>query len=257
MFQYTNIKLIDKFINNNWTAFVQIEGNEYNVNTVISIDAASSYDFNADDTAIVWIAKDNRDRLYVLRTKSGKFAITDELKPTVKITYVDDYKKMALAMNYQDYITRIGCVDEVFRWLSTTKTKPKIIIETNNTGNEVVKQFYQRMNLYGMRYMVEEVVQTRNKIERILDTLQPYYQSRAVWHQVGQDKLSHQLQYIGKTKHDDEADAFATGVSKLRKPPLISVGQTETTKEKKIKILPQIIRKFKTSPSVTREWLTK
>jgi hypothetical protein len=88
------------------------------------------------------------------------------------------------------------------------------------------------MSNYGMRYMLTEVLQTTNKEERILDTLQPYYQGRAVYHNRGQEKLVYELEYLGKAKNDDNADIFATVVSQLVKPSqIIEWKGTEIKKE--------------------------
>ena len=195
--------------------FIKIDDEYRLVSVGIGIDSAISYKVDADDTAIVMIAKDRKERIYVLDVLSGKFGVTDEYKLGMDKKYINE-----LCMDYAD-IERIGTVNEVLRWIKKRMPddyRPQVIVETNLVGSQVVRTMKTLMTTYGLRFFIKEVYQDSNKIERILDTLQPYYQSMSVYHRTGQEKLARQLEYIKVTKHDDEADALALVVAHLRKP---------------------------------------
>ena len=217
MVRYADMKLVEKQINGNWYSFVSLTmpdgSTEYrHVNLGIGVDAAISYKITADNSALILVGIDYYGRLYAIKNESGKFGISDEYKTE----YKDDYQNR-LCLDITK-IARIGSVDQMFRWLFKTRHRVKFIIEVNSIGAEVVRQARTKMGNYGMRYSLIEVLQTVNKEERIMDTLQPYYQDHAVYHQKDQQKLIYELEFLGKAKNDDNADIFATVVSQIYKP---------------------------------------
>jgi len=240
MIRWCSIELVGREIDGHFYSFVKILGedgkeDEYrHVNLGIGIDAAISYKLSADNSAIILVGIDYYGRLYVIRNESGKWGISDEFREGSVNEFIN-----RLCLD-KSKIARIGSTDEMFRWMYTTegtkfsitKHRPKFIVEVNSIGAEIYRQVKNKMSNYGMRYMLTEVLQTTNKEERILDTLQPYYQGRAVYHNRGQEKLVYELEYLGKAKNDDNADIFATVVSQLVKPSqIIEWKGTEIKKE--------------------------
>lgn len=222
MIRWAEIELVEKNIGGHWHSFVKLSNLngekdkvEYrHVNLGLGIDAAISYKTTADNSAILLIGMDYYGRIYFIKNRHGKFGISDEMKIEYQNTYVN---RLCLVPSH---IQRIGSGDEIFRWVYGTHHRPKFIIETNSIGNEVYRQVKTKMSNYGMRYMILEVLQTTNKEERILDTLQPYYQERVAYHNTldNQEQLVYELEFLGKAKRDDNADVAATIVSQLNRP---------------------------------------
>lgn len=178
--------------------------------------------------------------------------MNDEFREGFELTYLDK-----LCME-RKHIKRIGGVDEIFRWATKLRGWFKVVNETNNVGAEASKQFKKKMLIYGIRFIFVEVASVRNKIERILDTLKPYFESRAVYTKRGQETLAHQIQYIGKTKWDDEADIFATVVMNLAKPQEIKYEDVVEQEEEMPNPLKQHFKnKFNRKLKVTELWQTK
>lgn len=230
MMRWADMELVQKNISGSWYSFVKLkerDGERYvHVNLAIGIDAAMSYKSTADNSALVMIGMDYFGRIYYIRNKFGKFGISDELKNE----YADKYINK-LCTNYS-HISRIGSTDEIFRWVHNTHHRPKFVIEVNSIGAEIYRQVKTKMNNYGMRYMLLEVLQTTNKEERILDTLQPYYQSRSAYHNSAdnQEQLCYELEFLGKAKNDDNADISATIVSQLSKPSSLVSWESQNVK---------------------------
>lgn len=233
MFQVKPIELVEKNIGGTWYSFAKHLDNEgkevyHNVNLALGTDSATSYKTRADNSAIIYVGKDYYNRLYIFLNKSGKYAFNDEIET------IEDRKEYAMKLCLdRTKIKRIGSGDEMFRIVHNTHHRPLFIIETNNAGGELAKQIKAKMQNYGMQYQYIEVYQTSNKIERILDTLKPYYQSRSVIHNIGQDILQHELEYLGKTTNDDNADILASCVMNLRKPTIEINYNTQATVDKK------------------------
>lgn len=232
MIRWADMELVEKQISGNWYSFVRLKDYEVedggikkdkyvHVNVGIGIDAAMSYKTTADNSAIIMVGVDYFGRVYFIKNKFGKFGISDEMKPE----YVNKYINK-LCMNTSQ-IQRIGSTDEIFRWAYGSQHRFKFVIEVNSIGAEIYRQVRTKMTNYGMRYMLLEVLQTTNKEERILDTLQPYYQSRSAYHNSSdnQEQLVYELEFLGKAKNDDNADIAATVVSQLSKPSSLVLWQ--------------------------------
>lgn len=207
-------------------------GDRRQVNTVLSVDAAWSYEKTADDSCIGWIGMDFQARIYSHTMKSGKFAINDEFHDDKD--YLTYATKLCTDLSK---IKRIGLSDEIFR-MAPEGHRITLVVETNTGAIEIVRQIYRKMTLYGRRFNLIEVpqtIRTGNKIQRILDNLALYYQSRAVYHRPGQRKLQDQLEFIQSTKNDDEADVLSTGVANLQKPLQLIMWQDKDKLPKKQK----------------------
>ena len=232
MMKTRELELVERRINNQWFSFVKVfdpvaKTTEYvHVNLGTGIDGALSYKDSADNSAIMTVGIDFYGRIYVVWNKFGKFSITDEIKKEFEA--VNNSTTLCRDINH---IQRVGSVDEIFRYYYGTNHRPKIIIETNSVGAEIVRQFRRKMAVYNMRYIVIDFPQTTNKIERILDTLAPYYQSRAVTHNVGQETLKYELEFCGKTKHDDNADVMQAIVANIERPSKLITWEQGVSKE--------------------------
>lgn len=191
-----------------------------NVNIYLGTDTAASYSKGADDSSTTKFAIDFYARIYVLKVKAGKFAVTDEFKsPEMQSKFVSKTCPETVADNL---LERRGLVDEMLRITEEDNGKAIWVIETNNTGNTVVAKSYERMKMTGRRHQIIAIHNATEKVDRIISTLTPYYSSGAVYHlSEGQETLMTQIENIQVTKMDDEADSFATGVSQAIKPRVL------------------------------------
>lgn len=171
-----------------------------NVNTILSIDTASSANLGAAHTALVECSMDYYANIYFTYANSGRWGIRDERDESGKLM-------------------RIGIVDLVFFVIKDKVAK--VGVEVYNVGTEVVRQIRSLMKIKKRRFITFEFSQTQNKEERILSTLSPYYQTRSAYHNFGQEELKRQLEFLGKTKLRDLADAAESAVRHLRPPSSI------------------------------------
>lgn len=216
-----DFELVSKAVNGVVHTFVEIPLKDgkftyRNVNTCIGIDSAISFSQGADDTAIIWIAKDYYDRIYIYRCKNGKYGVNDEIVEDKEQEYLGK-----LCKELKD-IKRIGSSDEIFRWVDNKPTiNCKFVIETNSIGAETTRQVNKKKLLYGKMYQVIEVCQSKQKKEdRIYDQLGKYADSRAMFFKegAGLETLKTQLEFLGKTSKDDCADICGTTAQELQKP---------------------------------------
>lgn len=197
--------------------FIKI-GDEYrNVTGIVAVDAATSFKSQADDTCIIWALKDFNGRIYFHKIKHGKFGSADEFE-----SIEDQRAYLEEVCRITSKIKRIGTIDEVLRWLTPEKLPyTGIVIETNNIGSEIIRQLNRKMHLIGAYYTVLEQTTTKvDKVDRIIDSLAPFFDAGAVYFKEGEDweTLFHQLEYLGKTSKDDCADAAAIAAANLYKP---------------------------------------
>jgi len=179
------------------------ENGEYkyiNVNTILSIDTASSANLGAAHTALIECSMDYYSNIYFTYANSGRWGIRDERDADGKLL-------------------RIGIVDLIFFVIKDKVAR--VGVEVYNIGTEVIRQLKTLMKTKQRRFIVFEFAQTQNKEERILSTLSPYYQTRSAYHNFGQEELKRQLEFLGKTKLRDLADAAESAVRHLRAPASI------------------------------------
>lgn len=220
-----------------------------NVNLMVAIDTAISDKETADDTAIVWLAMTSRRELYVIETRSGKMGIRDNIKQEFYSEYGDRRK----LVKDRTALEMVGMVDETFRMIGTYN--PKVVVEVNKTGTNTVRAFRIACKDFSKRLFIIEYVARGNKAERILDALLPYYESRSVYHVPGMVKLEHQLEYIKKVRHDDEADAEGTGVLHIQPPPEIPypVKRPQAIEDQRA----HINRRYKQKHGASDDWTTR
>ena len=229
-------ELVTQIMGGSKITFVKIQNDDgtysyRNVNTCISIDAATSFQTKADDTAMVWLCKDFYDRLYFYRKASGKFGINDAFKDeSLEHKYVN-----TLCVD-RKHIERIGISDEIFRWLDKSNPhKTKFVIETNHTGHEVTRTIKNKMRRYGQIFNVIEFANTiKAKEDRIADNLSKYAEAGFMYFNSNDnwEDLKNQLEYLGKTSKDDLADAASNGAIYLDKPT-INLTELKTVTKKK------------------------
>ena len=224
------------------------------VNIYLGTDTAASYSKGADDSAITKFAIDFYARIYVLKVKAGKYAVTDEFKkPETQAKFVN---KTCPEIVADDLLERRGLVDEMLRLTEDENGRAIWVIETNNTGNTVVAKSYERMKMTGRRHQIIAIHNATEKVDRIISTLTPYYSSGAVYHlPEGQETLMNQIEHIQVTKMDDEADSFATGVSQAVKPRVLIEYKKDKPEDK--------VKKYKrpdflgkpTDPDYHKDWV--
>lgn len=185
-----------------------------NITSFLAIDSASSKMLGSAKTAHVWVGMDYYKNIYVLHSSSARYGIEDEYENGI--------------------IVRKGSANEAFRILGIhAGTNVKIGVEVYNVGNATIDSLKKLMLEGADRLVIFPVTQIDNKEERILQTLSKYYQSKSVVHNINQEELKKQLEYLGKAKDKDEADAYEIAVRYLRPPHVeISYDTQETvTKE--------------------------
>lgn len=219
------------------TTYVQVENYEgklewRNLNTAIAIDSATSDQLGAANTAILWAGIDYLSNVYVLDSRSGKYGVYD---------YTDEQGTL-----------KVGVIDELFRIIGNHYTK--IYIEVYNLGAEITRQLRVYQKKYGKHNTVIPLSQTDNKEERIIQTLSPYYQSKSIIHRPGQSQLIHQLEYLGKTKLKDEADALEMAVRNLLKP-FKNLSIQQEVKSKPVNLLAPLLKPAKEQYAYKDDWL--
>lgn len=217
--------------------YVQVENYEgklewRNLNTAVAIDSATSDQLGAANTAIVWAGIDYLSNVYVLDSRSGKFGVYD---------YTDENGTL-----------KVGTINELFRMIGDHYTK--IYIEVYNLGAEITRQLRVYQKTHGKKNTVIPLSQTDNKEERIIQTLSPYYQSKSIYHRPGQSQLIHQLEYLGKTKLKDEADALEMAVRNLLKP-VKNLSIQQEAKAKPVNLLAPLLKPAKEQYAYKDDWL--
>lgn len=146
-------------------------------------------------------------RVIVAPQVAGKFSIRDDVPKATP----DSLRRHKVVEQRSPYIERVGLVDETFRLY--LRYHPSAITVGVAGEEELVVREMRRIFRENRAYTV--YIQSRpqtsregRKEQRILATLLPYYETRMVYHTPGLEKLFHQLEYLGRAKHDDRADAL-------------------------------------------------
>lgn len=211
----------------NW---IKLYGEEQwrNINIEFGVDLAGE---GKDDFAVCVVGVLPDMRLLILNQVTGKWGIRDDIESE------DDRLRInrVLMDSHRTTIKRIGVVDELFRMaLRYHPSKIKIGI----AGEEAlilseVRRVFQENRDYTTTIMARPQ-QSRDgkKEQRIIHTLLPYYETRMVFHAPGLNKLEYQLEYLGKSSHDDCADSAECAVYQIEVPwkinPLLMEEQPST-----------------------------
>ena len=187
--------------NYNW---IKIPGEEvWNVcNIEFGVDLAGT---GADDAVISVIATLHDLRIYIIHQAIGKWSIRDDMQGNTSA----DLRLNKVALD-RSRIKRVGVVDEAFRLARRyhpSKIKVGVAGEEELIVQEMRRVFQENRDYTTQILKRPQTVREGKKEQRILNTMLPYYETRMVYHVQGLDKLEYQLEYLGKSKHDDCADS--------------------------------------------------
>lgn len=222
-FQYIDAKF--RIINNN--TFVDIEDKTYPINIEFGVDLAAGLQ-TSDDTCITIVGKLPDERIIIFNTIFGKFGIRDILRDET----ANRYKKIETNI---DNILKRGYVDEIIRQIYKWRpSKVKIGI----AGQEIaiineMRRIFTENKIYVPIYTYTQTAKQGTKEDRIKDILLQYYQTKMIYHNMPLEKLEYQLEWLGKVKNDDVADATANAILNLGVPYHIYI---DTSKEENIYI---------------------
>jgi len=222
-FQYIDAKF--RIINNN--TFVDIEDKTYPINIEFGVDLAAGLQ-TSDDTCITIVGKLPDERIIIFNTIFGKFGIRDVLRDET----ANRYKKIETNI---DNILKRGYVDEIIRQIYKWRpSKVKIGI----AGQEIaiineMRRIFTENKIYVPIYTYTQTAKQGTKEDRIKDILLQYYQTKMIYHNMPLEKLEYQLEWLGKVKNDDVADATANAILNLGVPYHIYI---DTSKEEDIYI---------------------
>lgn len=207
----------------NWIRFD--ESNDWKIcNIEFGVDIAGT---GADEAVITVVASTADMRLYILYQAVGKWSIRDNIAG-------DDNRLLRVVLN-RDVITGIGLVDEIFR-LSLQYKPSRIKIGTAGEEELIVREcrrvFEENRNYTSILSRKQTGGKNAvSKEDRIRNTLLPYYETKMVFHDSSLNKLEYQLEYLGKTTHDDCADAAECAVYQIEFPQGMSYSYFNPTPE--------------------------
>ena len=199
----------------NWIKF-QGEDQEWKVvNVEFGIDLAGG---GMDDAVITVIASTDKLQIYVLHQAIGKWSIRDN------IDAIDRINRVTLD---RGAVQGVGIIDETFRLAKRYKPSK---IKVGIAGEEaLIMREFRRVfeeNRDYTQILGRPQFGGRNalsKEDRIRNTMLPFYETRMVYHAPHLDKLEYQLEYLGKSTHDDCADAAECAFYTLDFPQNIDI----------------------------------
>lgn len=188
-------------------------------NVEIGVDLAGT---GKDEAVLSPVASLPDGRVIVLPQSSGKYSIRDDFRMDTS----ELLRRDKVQVSRSPETTRVGVVDEAFRL--ALRYKPSVIKVGVSGEEELVveemRRVFQENGLYTV-YIQSRPQTTREgrKEQRILGTLLPFYETRMVRHTSGLSKLEYQLEYLGRAKHDDCADALECAFFNLSFPENLSL----------------------------------
>lgn len=212
----------------NWFECSRLYNKPQMINISFGIDTASGQ-LDGDDSVISIVGALPDRRLIMFDDIGGKFGMRDVINE-------DSYENLRYnkIVTNTDYIAKKGYVDEAFRL--ALKWRP-YRINCGIAGREieyvnVMRKLFIDNNLYDIQINVRpQTVRDGKKEERIFNTLTPYYSTMMVFHVEQLEKKEHQLEFLGKTKNDDYADATECGVKGIQFPINVSIDMFENPKK--------------------------
>jgi hypothetical protein len=192
-----------------WMQFLD-DDNRKIVNIEFGVDLAGT---GADDAVVTVVASTSDMKIYMLHQAIGKWSIRDNADAQMR------YNKVILD---RSIITGVGIVDEVFR-LALRYHPSKIKIGVAGEEELIVREFRRVFEENKNYTPIVSRPQTggRNAVskeDRIKNTLLPLYETRMVFHAPNLAKLEYQLEYLGKSAHDDCADSAEAACYGLEYP---------------------------------------
>ena len=186
-------------------------------NVEFGIDLAG---LGADDTVLSVVATLPDQRILVLHQQIGKYTLRDDATNAP----ATDLRWNKVILN-REHLRKIGIIDEAFR-LALRFHPSKIKVGQAAEEEQVLylmRYVFQENKCYGTSLHPRPQTRLEGKKElRIMNTLLPYYETRMVYHDPSLTKLEYQLEYLGKTTHDDCADSLECAFFSLEFPENLS-----------------------------------
>jgi hypothetical protein len=191
-----------------------------NCNIEFGIDLAGT---GRDETVISPVLSLPDYRIVVLPQVTGKMSIRDDFQfdtsEDLRRFRVDESSDPSLRL-------RTGVVDETLRL--ALRYHPSVI-KVGVAGEEEL-QVEELRRVFEQNHLYTIYIQSRpqtsregRKEQRIYGTLLPYYETRMVYHATGLAKLEYQLQYLGRSKNDDCADALECALFNISFPEKLDI----------------------------------
>lgn len=195
------------------------------VNIEFGVDMAG---VGLDDSAVAVVALTSDYRVFLLTLVTGKWSLRDDVKGDT----AHDLRRFRVVDSGRDGLERIGLADEIFRL--SRRFRPSTIKIGVGGEEQLIVDEIGRLFRHNHDYTTYIRPRPQNKREgdkfqRISATLLPYYETRMIYHPYGQTKLEYQLEYLGKTKHDDCADAMECALWQVRSPEQLKYESFETS----------------------------
>lgn len=185
------------------------------VNIEFGVDIAG---VGSDENAISVVALTPDYRVFLLQLATGKWSLRDDVKGD---TAHDLRRYKVVDAGSRSAVERVGLADELFRFAKRyrpSRIKIGVAGEEQLIVDEIARLF--RHNGLYTTYIQSRPQNKKegDKFQRIAATLLPFYETRMVYHSYGQTKLEYQLEYLGRTKHDDCADAMECSLWQVQFP---------------------------------------
>ena len=202
------------------------------INISFGIDTASGM-IDGDDSVIEVVGALPDGRIIALEDVYGKYGMRDEVRD-------DHYNNLRFGKVVMDkeYVTKVGYVDEAFRL--AIKWKP-YRINCGVAGKEieyvnVMRQVFNNNRIYTMITVRPQESREGNKISRITNNLINLYSTLMIFHTEGMEKKEGQLEFLGKAKNDDLADAMEVACKNIMFPSDIDYKSFTDVKKYKPKL---------------------
>lgn len=237
----------------NW---IKTDGSDWQIaNVEFGVDIAGK---GKDDAVITVVASLSDSRVYVLHQALGKWSIRDAISSSFSKEH-----RYHRVLTDRGVVESIGLVDEAFRLAMRyrpSKIKVGIAAEEELIFDEMVRVFHEN-KLYTVSLLKRPQVggkEAMRKEDRIRNTLLPYYETRMVYHDPSLAKLEYQLEYLGKSTHDDCADSCECAFFQLEFPSSIDLSFFESSSKVNPSNLPWEFKNRKPNTNYFREnwrWL--
>lgn len=217
--------------NYNWIRIPNLINDWTICNIEFGIDIAG---MGADDAVISVIATLPDYRIFVLHQAIGKWSIRDDLRGDT----ARDLRRYKVAEpSSRSAIQRVGLADECYRLakrFQPSKIKVGVAAEEEMIAEEIRRVFRENRDYYTYIMSRPQTKLEGKKHQRILWTLIPHYETRTVYHHYGLTKLEYQLEYLGRTKHDDCADSLECSFFELDFPEKLNYTSFLPPEEKEL-----------------------
>ena len=230
----------------NW---LYVFGAWHHVDIVFGVDLAAGK--GRDKAVITVLAVLPDGRCVILLQREGAYwGLRDEVHQKWGQSAALDLRLNKVVTD-RDSLSRVGLIDEIVR-LAIVYHPSTIKVGVAGEESLIVQglgTLLRENRLYTIHVMARpQTSQEGKKEQRIQNTLLPYYETRMVYHAGLLQALEHQLEFLGKTAHDDHADSAECAFFALTFPEPLE-------KELYVKTYtPSSTPKFKNY--VTRTWKT-